>query len=212
MDGGPPRSRDCTPSAVKDDWAADGRPAEPLVIGRLSRIRVRTYHGACLAGGNVMRDTIRGMQGWCALALLVLAAWAVPGAGQARADWGAIAVSEAVRDPGWGYAYRHRSPDGARRRALAECRKRAGDSACNVEITFGNSCGAVGYAVVTGKRDDGKPLRVMQLQRSAASTPADTLAAFGQACGRFRDKYSSIGVFECAPLAVVCARRGLVKR
>ena len=58
----------------------------------------------------------------------------------AKADnYGAIAVSPSSKALGWSYDYK--SIGGAKRAALANCRKHAGD--CKIANWFRNSCGAI---------------------------------------------------------------------
>jgi hypothetical protein len=54
-------------------------------------------------------------------------------------DWGAIALS--TRTGAWGTARNYDDEDGARARAMSECRKHASD--CRVYKTFENTCVAL---------------------------------------------------------------------
>jgi serine/threonine-protein kinase len=87
----------------------------------------------------------------CAIALVGGVKLAVAGA------YGALATSP---DADFGFAYNFDDAEGARQRAMSECRKHS--NKCAVKGTFQNTCvsiakasnGAMGWAWGHGKRDD----------------------------------------------------------
>jgi hypothetical protein len=135
------------------------------------------------------------------------------GAGRAAAQWTAIAVSQQVDNPAWGYSFRYGSKAQAERRAIAECNKHSSDHSCKVKLVFsGGGCGAFGFFLASTTLDDGRTGRIQLPISGMGDDERQAAAAFAKGCEVTGEQYRSLSTHNCNALALVCASRGLIKR
>ena len=142
------------------------------------------------------------------IALATLALFMCAPASKALA-WGSLAAANSPGNdnPAWGHSFSHRSQAQAERRALEECRKRSKGTACEIKISLGSGCAAMGFRVVRVPLSDGRQGKIIQRNIGGADSERTAVEAFERACRTDAEKHRNDGPSECNVVAIACANR-----